>query len=202
MDICYIVGAGDFCTPFSPKENDLVIAADGGYDHLKKYGIRCDLLLGDLDSIKTSPENIETQKFPVRKDETDAYLAYREGAKRGYGTFYIYGGTGGREDHTFANYCLLLYIKEHGGNGFLISERSRVSVIKNEAVTLIGKAGNHLSLFPFGSEAHGVSVRGAEYECDSISLSPNFPLTVSNIFTTSPAYIEVKNGALLVMEEI
>ena len=202
MGICYIVGAGDFTTPFSPKENDLVIAADGGYDHLKKYGIRCNVLLGDLDSINATPDNIETQKFPVRKDETDSYLAYREGVKRGYDTFYIYGGTGGREDHTFANYCLLLYIKEHNGNGFLFSERSRVSVIKNEAITLIGKPGNHLSLFPFGKEAHGVSVKGAEYECDSISLYPNFPLTVSNIFTSSPAYIEVKNGALLIMEEI
>ena len=36
MGICYIVGAGDFTSEFSPSDNDLVIAADGGYDHLKK----------------------------------------------------------------------------------------------------------------------------------------------------------------------
>ena len=201
MGICYIVGAGDFNTPFTPEENDLVIAADGGYDHLKKFGIRCDLLLGDLDSIKEEPSKVKTVKFPVKKDETDSYLAYREGAKRGYDTFYIYGGTGGREDHTFANYCLLLYIKEQGGKGFLMSDRARVSVIKNESVTLLGAKDKHLSLFPFGSAALGVTVKGAEYECDSITLNPNFPLTVSNIFKDSPVNIEVTEGALLVMEE-
>lgn len=202
MGICYIVGAGDFNTPFSPSENDLVIAADGGYDHLKKFGIRCDLLLGDLDSINEAPSDIETLKFPVRKDETDAYLAYREGAKRGYKTFYVYGGTGGREDHTFANYCLLLYIKEEGGCGFLISDKARVSVIKNEGVTLIGKAGKHLSLFPFGSDADKVTVRGAEYECEQVRLQTKFPLAVSNIFKDSPVNIEVTDGTLLIMEEI
>ena len=202
MGICYIVGAGDFNTPFTPEKTDLVIAADGGYDHLKKHGIRCDLLLGDLDSISHIPSGIETVKFPVRKDETDAYLAYREGAKRGYTTFFIYGGTGGREDHTFANYCLLLYIKEHGGQGFLISDKARISLIKNESVTLSGEPQKHLSLFPFGSSAYGVSIKGAEYECDSITLNPNFPLTVSNIFKDYPVNIEVKDGALLVMEEI
>lgn len=202
MGVCYIVGAGDFNTPFTPTADDLVIAADGGYDHLKKFGIRCDLLLGDLDSISNAPSGVKTLKFPVRKDETDAYLAYREGANRGYKYFRIYGGTGGREDHTFANYCLLLYIKEQGGNGFLISERARVSVIKNESVTLYGETGKHLSLFPFGSDAEGVTVKGAEYECEDIKLATNFPLTVSNIFRDSPVNIEVKDGALLVMEEI
>ena len=83
MGVCYIVGAGDFASPFAPKEDDLVIAADGGYDHLIKFGIRCDILLGDLDSIREVPKKIETVTFPVRKDETDSFLAYREGVRRG-----------------------------------------------------------------------------------------------------------------------
>ena len=201
MGICYIVGAGDFFRAFNPEKDDLVIAADGGYDHLRKNGIRCDLLLGDLDSIEEVPSGIKTVKFPVRKDETDTYLAYREGAKLGYNTFYIYGGTGGREDHTFANYCLLLYAKEEKNSAFLISDKARVSLIKNEAVTLVGDVGKHLSIFPFGSDASGVSVRGAEYECEKITLKTNFPLAVSNIFKGTPVNIEVENGALLIMEE-
>ena len=202
MGACYIVGAGEFFTPFDPKDDDLVIAADGGFDHLKKFGIRCDLLLGDLDSIKKVPNSVTTLKFPVRKDETDAYLAYYEGARRGYTEFYIYGGTGGREDHTFANYCLLLYAKEEKNTAFLISDKAKVSVIKNESVTLFGVPGKHLSLFPFGSDAKGVSVSGAEYECEKIDLKTNFPLTVSNIFKDTPVKITVENGALLLMEEI
>ena len=202
MGICYIVGAGDFSCTFTPKNDDLVIAADGGYDHLKKHGIRCDVLMGDLDSINEAPTDIETIKFPVRKDETDTYLAYREGAKRGYKTFYIYGGTGGREDHTFANYCLLLYAKDEKNEAFLISEKAKISLIKNESSTFFGVKGKHLSLFPFGSDAEGVTVKGAEYECEKINLKTNFPLTVSNLFKETPVNIEVEKGALIVMEEI
>lgn len=202
MNICYIVGAGDFYVPFTPDEGDLVIAADGGYDHLKKFGIRCDLLLGDLDSIRETPSEVEILRFPVRKDETDTYLAYREGAKRGYKIFHVYGGTGGREDHTYANYCLLLYAKNEKNNVFLISEKAKVSLIKDESVTLYGKAGKHLSFFPFGSDAEGVSIFGAEYECENITLKSDFPLTVSNIFKDSPATASVRRGVLLVMEEI
>ena len=93
MGICYIVGAGDFPYGFSPKDDDLVIAADGGYDHLKKNGIRCDLLIGDLDSISASADGVQTKRFPIRKDETDMHLAYLEGKARGYKEFHIYGGT-------------------------------------------------------------------------------------------------------------
>lgn len=202
MSICYIVGAGDFSSLFTPKESDLVIAADGGYDHLVKAGIRCDVLLGDLDSIKKAPSDVRTVKFPVRKDETDMYLAYREGAKRGYSIFHLYGGTGGREDHTFANYCLLLAVKEEKNTAFLISDKSRASIIKNESVTIFGEKGKHFSLFPFGSDCEGVTVKGAEYECEKISLKTIFPLAVSNIFKDSPVNIEVEDGALLLIEEI
>ena len=42
--ICYIVGAGEPFLPIFPKENDYVIAADGGYERLAEAGIRTDLL--------------------------------------------------------------------------------------------------------------------------------------------------------------
>ncbi len=202
MGVCYIVGAGDFSRPFVPKEDDLVIAADGGYDHLKKFGIRCDILMGDLDSIDRTPSGVKVIAFPVKKDETDSYLAYLEGVRLGYKTFYIYGGAGGREDHTFANYCLLLKAKEDKNEAFLVSDKARVFVIKNEETTICGGCKKHLSLFPFGGDADGVTVRGAEYECENITLKANFPLAVSNIFKGLPVNIAVTDGALLVMEEI
>ncbi len=202
MGICYIVGAGDFAYGFSPLADDLVIAADGGYDHLKKFGIRCDLLLGDLDSIKAAPKNDKTIKFPEKKDETDMHLSYLEGARRGYTDFCVYGGGGAREHHTFANYCLLLYIKEHGGRATLFTKNAEITLIKNESSEILGECGKHLSLFPFGSVAEGVTVKGAEYECENISLFPSFPLAVSNIFKDTPVTVSVKDGALLIIREI
>ena len=104
MSTCYIVGAGDFYGELSPRDGDIIIAADGGYDTLKKLGIEPDLLLGDMDSLTEVPRALEKLVYPVRKDETDTHLAYLEGVRRGYTDFVIYGGVGGRDDHTFANY--------------------------------------------------------------------------------------------------
>ena len=51
MKTCYIIGAGEEFQPFSPRTDDLVIAADGGYRYLKKNDIRPALIVGDFDSI-------------------------------------------------------------------------------------------------------------------------------------------------------
>ena len=180
MGICYIVGAGDFTTHFTPTDSDLVIAADGGYDSLTKAGIRCDLLIGDLDSITEVPTGVKIIRYPVKKDETDMMLAYLEGARRGYTDFEIHGATGGRQDHTFANYCLLLYMSERGHRGAILCDTGATLLLKNGSIEVAGKCGKHFSAFAFGGEAVGVTIRGLEYECEDITLTPEFPLAVSN----------------------
>lgn len=202
MKKCYIVGAGDFPYPFKPSEDDLVIAADGGYDSLKKNEIRCDLLIGDLDSIESVPSGMEILRHPVKKDETDMHLAFIEGKRRGYTEFLIYGGTGGREDHTFANYSLLLYIKEAGCRATLYGKKNIATVIKNEVASFASVVGMHFSAFAFGGVAKGVSISGLEYECENTTLTPEFPLAVSNRFIGKEATVKVEDGALLIMIEI
>lgn len=202
MKACYIVGAGDFYGSFSPKSDDLVIAADGGYESLKSLGIRCDLVIGDMDSLLNIPSGIEIIRHPVEKDETDMHLAYLEGKKRGYTHFEIYGGVGGRADHTFANYCLLTYIKCDGNTAVLYDKKSTATAIRNEVTRVTGKAGSSISIFAFGGVALGVSIKGLYYELSDGELSPEFPLGVSNHFTDSVAEIGVKDGTLLIISEI
>ena len=102
---CFIIGAGPFYgLPVAPGPEDVVLAADGGYRHCQTAGITPDLLLGDFDSLGSQrPDNIPTHTFPVEKDDTDTMLAIRYGLEQGYQTFHLYGGTGGRMDHTLAN---------------------------------------------------------------------------------------------------
>ena len=201
MSICYIVGAGEFYGSFSPKADDLVIAADGGYDTLRALGITPDLILGDMDSVSADAAGIERLVYPVRKDETDSFLAYREGVRRGYSEFSLYGCTGGREDHTFANYALLVYARERGHKMALIGKSSDTFAMINESVTISGEPLSHLSVFAFGGDARGVSVRGAEYEADRVTLTSSFPLGVSNRFSGGEVRVSVENGKLLVMTE-
>ena len=201
MSVCYIVGAGEFYGEFTKRDADLVIAADGGYDTLLSLGITPDLILGDMDSVRSVAENIERLVFPVRKDETDSFLAYREGARRGYTDFKLYGCVGGREDHTLANYALLVYARERGHKITLIGKCSEAFALVNESVTLSGEELSHLSVFAFGGEARGVSIRGAEYEAEGITLTPSYPLGVSNRFLGGDVTLEVKDGTLLVILE-
>ncbi|MBO5907896.1 MAG: thiamine diphosphokinase [Clostridia bacterium] len=199
MGICYIVGAGEFYGSLSPTDDDFVIAADGGLDTLHALGIRCDLLVGDMDSISAPNYSGEIVKHPVEKDETDMHLSYLEGVKRGYSKFVLYGGVGGREDHTFANYSLLLYAKLHGHDMKLISKRDEIFVIKDEKIEISGSGGEPFSLFAFGSVATGVTIRGAKYEAKGVSLTPDFPLGVSNELKDTRVTLSVECGSLLVM---
>lgn len=202
MGICYLVGAGDFYGQITKCDGDIIIAADGGYDSLLGHGYAPDLLIGDFDSLVSDiPDTVETVRHPKEKDETDMFLAYAEGVMRGYTEFVMLGATGGRLDHTYANLSLLLYAKERGHNVTVMDKHGIILCLKNEAITLAGEAGKLFSVFAIGGEARGVTILGAKYEAESVTLSPSFPLGVSNEFTDSDARIAVEDGALLVIAE-
>ena len=101
---CYIIGAGPFYGLVQkPQIGDYILAADGGYRHCQTAGLTPDLLLGDFDSLEEHPTTLDTQSFPVEKDDTDSMLAMKLGLEKGFRTFHLYGGTGGRLDHILAN---------------------------------------------------------------------------------------------------
>lgn len=203
MKKCIIIGAGDFTLPKSIEKSDFIIAADGGYDHAVKGGIVPHLFIGDMDSLTaTLPENLKKKTFPERKDYTDMQLSYMEGKKQGYRDFEIYGGMGGRSDHTFANISLLLKIAEDGCNASMISSGEVYTVIKDSSIDISGKNDNYISVFAIGGVANGVSIKGLDYEVENVILTPSFPLGVSNRFTDKEAKISVQNGALLIIYQI
>ena len=206
MKKCVIIGAGELFGDVKLDTGDYLIAADGGLDHIKSLGLTPDVIIGDFDSVSDAremPEGIEVIRHPVEKDETDSYLAYRLGYERGFREFHIFGGTGGREDHTFANYCLLLKAKNEGCNAFLYGKDQISTVIKNEKMRIFGNPGASFSVFALGAITSGVTVEGAKYEAEKVTLTPDFPLGVSNSFTDSGyADIEAECGALLIMQAI
>ena len=106
--VCYIFGAGDRCKrPISLHSDDLVIAADGGFDYLEEIGLRADIVLGDFDSVISYDLPSDAMRYPRDKDDTDMFIAAKLGLEKGYTEFIIYGGLGGRLDHTLANIQLL-----------------------------------------------------------------------------------------------
>ena len=123
MNACFIIGAGPFYgLPVVPGRGDFIIAADGGYRHCQEAGLTPNLLLGDFDSLDTLPPSVEVLRYPVDKDDTDSMLALKLGLDRGFTTFHIYGGTGGRMDHTLANLQGLAYLAQRGAKGYLYDQ--------------------------------------------------------------------------------
>lgn len=202
---CVIVGAGETYGSIDVKDDDFVIAADGGYRHLEKLSVVPDVLVGDFDSIGGAPCLNEAQivRHPVEKDETDMYLAYQIGVQNKCDEFCVYGGTGGREDHTFANYCLLLDAINDKKRIYLFSEHYKIFAIKNEKFAFCSEEGKTVSVFAFGSDAHGVTLKGLKYETENITLSQSFPLGVSNSVKNSTTRVEISvtDGVLLIMLE-
>ena len=181
--------------------NSFVIAADAGLANAKQCGIIPDIILGDFDSLDFKPQGENVITYPIEKDDTDTMLAIKLGLKKGFKEFFIYGGTGGRIDHTIANIQSLSYIANNGAQGYLIDDTNVITVIKNSKITIGSEKGKNLSVFCLGDTANGVSIKGTKYEAENISLTCNFPLGVSNSFKENMADISVKDGMLAIIWE-
>jgi thiamine pyrophosphokinase len=199
MSVCYIIGAGEVGKiDISKNSGDFIIAADGGYRKFASLGISPDLILGDFDSLGFVPDLPTVKKFPSKKDETDTHLAVLEGLSRGYNEFVIYGGLGGRYDHTFANLQTLTYLAGRGARGYLIGTGEVMTVIKNSSLSLPKRNGGYISVFSLSESAKKVRISGLKYEYSG-ELEFENPLGVSNEFIGKSASVSVENGTLLVV---
>ena len=200
---CFIFGAGPFYGLVeTPKPGDRILAADGGYRHCLAVGLQPDLLLGDFDSLDDLLPELESKKFPVEKDDTDTMLAIKLGLDLGHQIFHLYGGTGGRMDHTLANLQCLLFLAEHGASGYLYDRASVVTAVKNGALTFPAGCRGNLSVFTISGPARGITLRGLKYGLEDGVLTPDLPLGVSNSFTGTAAEISVCDGTLLVWYDL
>lgn len=198
--ICYIVGAGDGAGIAIDKQPcDLVIAADGGFAHLQTLGIVPDVAVGDFDSLCYVPDCAEVIAHPPEKDDTDTALAIDVGRERGYDNFIIFGGLGGRIEHSMANIQSIAALGELGCRAWLWGEDTAVTVIKDTAVHFSEREKGYLSVFSHGDVAQGVCLENLKYEVDKVDLLCTYGIGVSNEFIGKIAEVSVENGMLLLI---
>ena len=203
-DRCIIIGGGD-CTVDILKLNisrdDFVICADAGFDMAEEAGIHVDLLIGDFDSIKHIPENVNKITLPVEKDITDCVAAFNEGVKLGFKSFVLFGGTGGRFEHTFANISLMANASKSGLYFEIVDDKHIFRSITNSSITIKRKNHQQVSVFAFGNIATGVTLNGFHYPLSDYTLDPfNGALGTSNDIVEIYGEITVKNGTLIIVE--
>ena len=54
-------------------------------------------------------------------------------------------------------------------------------------------------MFAYGGECRGVTLKGVQYPLDRVTLTPDFPLGVSNQQKGEKALIQVEDGTLLLI---
>ena len=202
MNTCIIFCAGGFDRLVQPiDETDYVLAADGGLIHLQRLGIRPNGIIGDFDSLGYIPDG--AQVFPVEKDDTDSMLAVRKGLELGFRRFVIYGGLDGpRLDHTLANLQTLLFLAEHGAQGYLAGIRYIAAALRSGTTVFPASTKGILSLFCMGDDVHGVTLKGLQYPLEDGTLTSRFPLGVSNHFIGQEAVITVAQGCLIALYDV
>ncbi len=200
MKKCYIFAAGDFDGKIVPKDGDYIIAADAGYCHLEKLGIKPDLLIGDFDSIENIPEDIPRETFPSKKDFTDTHLAIRKALSIGCEEITVCGAFGGdRLDHTVANLQTAVHFAESSAFITFTDGKNTAFAIKNKSIIFDDCHEGYVSVLCFSGIAEKVSIKGLKYELDNETLLSSNPLGVSNEFIGKEALISVENGTLIII---
>lgn len=207
---CILIGAGDLAiSEISVGENDLCIAVDGGYEYCKLLEITPDYILGDFDSIseKEAETVVEIAKqqeekviiLPVEKDDTDMLAAIKLGLSEGYQSFRIYGGMGGRIEHTIANIQCLLYLKEHNAVGYLMDGTGMILVAKEEEISFQDSLEGYMSLFSMGDTAT-VTIENMKYLLKEQEITNSFPIGISNEFILGEkGKVTVHKGAVVMI---
>jgi len=183
------------------REDDFLVAADGGLRHLRAMGLTPHLLIGDLDS--ASPEdvadmktrNVPIQRFPPAKDETDIELALQSVLDSGYQHIILMAALGGRMDHALGILYLLTNPVFRDANVRLDDGRIEAFVIWQAGVVQ-GQVGDLISLLPVEAAVNGVTTDGLEYPLRSETLWRHQGRGISNVMLSETAKISVGDGAV------
>ncbi|MCS7234081.1 MAG: thiamine diphosphokinase [Synergistetes bacterium] len=187
------------------KRADLIICADGGGDYLYKWGIRPDLLIGDMDSISKEAlesfkgSGVEVKLFPSDKDYTDTHLALIEALRYAPSEVLILGGIGTRLDHIIGNIHLLLFALKRGVKAKLVNEFYEVQLI-SEGESLIEAWGEKVSLLPLTPEVKFSYSDGLKWPLLNLSLTFEHPIGISNEPLSPIFKIKVEEGIAILFQ--
>lgn len=180
------------------NSDDMLIAADSGLEHLIKMGLAADVMIGDMDSVKSEISGKEIIRLDVMKDETDTEAAARAAIERGADELLILGATGSRKDHSIANILLLKRLNDLKVKASIADENNEIYYLDYK-ITLDGEKGDTISIIPL-SDLQGISTEGLFYPLDNDVLYMGTSRGVSNVMLDNNCTVTVKKGNALVIK--
>ncbi len=179
------------------KTASYIICADSGFDVVNKIGIKPNLCIGDMDSVKSNLDKQNVKIYPQNKDYTDTELAVNIAIEKGSDEIIMLGCTGTRLDHTLANIMLLKTLIDKKIKCLIVDSHNKITLC-NSHISLSGKKGNLCSLIPI-TKCISITTTGLLYPLKNECLLPGSSRGISNIFNSTNAKIELKSGYLLVI---
>ncbi len=180
------------------SSDDMIIAADSGFDHVSKLGITADAYIGDMDSVKNTVVCKEIIRLEVMKDETDTEAASMLAVSKGADEILLLAATGTRMDHTLANLLLLKKLYDMKIQAVVVDEHNEIRFLKDK-ISVSGEKGDTLSIIPL-STLSGVTTSGLLYQLNDGILEFGASMGVSNVMTDNICTIEIKNGEALIIK--
>lgn len=184
----------------------MIIAADGGLQHVQDLGLIPNMLIGDLDSVTPEQvqwaveQGVEIRRFPADKDETDLELALIAAAETGHRQIVIVGALGGRLDQTLSN-VLLLHLPILTNLDVRIDDGLQEVILVREKLDLEGKPGDLVSLLPLSPIVRGITTSGLKYPLNDESMIFFHSRGLSNRMLSDAAHIEFQSGVLICIHE-
>ncbi|HPC83349.1 MAG TPA: thiamine diphosphokinase [Thermoanaerobaculaceae bacterium] len=179
------------------RRAELLLAADGGANHLAAVGLRPAAVVGDLDSIRPEVRawlGEDAMLARPDQDRTDLDKALAVAIEeRGARSVTVLAATAGRLDHAFENLGLAVRWGRHAAVELVAEDGVFVPVL--ERAELASEPGRVVSLLPLGRVE--VWTRGLQWELDGDILDPAARISVSNRAAGTSVEVRATGGALV-----
>ena len=185
------------------QPDDYLIAADGGLRHLRALGLLPDLLIGDLDSVSRSRCGAGRPRqrrgcCVIRSTKMKQILSWhcRSLCRRAIVEILILAALGGRLDMTLANIFLLLLPELADCDVRLEDGTDEVFLVRpaEQGRQITGRAGDRVSLLPWGNAAAGIRTAGLYYPLKGETLFPERTRGISNQMLEAQAAVLLNRG--------
>jgi len=186
----------------------LVLAADGGARLAAYFGYVPQAVIGDMDSISAQQlaalevMGVQIERYPTEKDATDLELAFAYAVQRGARWVRVIGALGSRLDQVMANVYLLALDTLRDCDVQIVADKQATRLLHPGTHTILGQAGDTVSLIPMADQAEGIRTEGLYYPLKDERLSFGPTRGVSNVMQQDEARVSLRSGRLLLVHTV
>lgn len=186
------------------QPGDVLFAADAGARHILQMDFYPSMVVGDLDSLsaddleKLKTSGCQVVSHPTDKNLTDLELTINLVLEEGYRCLLIVAALGGRLDMTLSNLSLLTR-PDLLEMDVKLDDGIEQAFFTGWEAQLFGRAGDTVSLLPWGGPVRQVTTMGLRWPLSGDDLEPYESRSVSNEMQSDEAKITIGSGLLLVV---